>query len=343
VGEEAVVLLGVPLEQQRQTSAPSVHGITGKKPFDGHDVGAVFLQQRTMAPPPFSAAAPEVWVSPALETVVRRALEKAPAARFPSAMTMMEALESVPELSSGRAPVERAPVPDATVFERRPFGAEAHPSGDRLRALMGAARKTVVRASSAALWIAHRASSVLHRSLTLARRRPRVSAAILAVGLAAMVALVVLTRASSPAGLQAGTAGGSVVTGTDKLATIDQLVARGERKQAIVQLRDLRKTHPSDADYAAALAELCFQERRYSEAAAAYRATIRFDRKRRDDPVLINHLIDSLRSDPFAPTGEQLLRDLGRSARPQLKAAARSHKNARVRTRAANLLREGVR
>ena len=118
------------------------------------------------------------------------------------------------------------------------------------------------------------------------------------------------------------------------------MLARGEHKQARARLRELRRQHPTDADYPAALSRLCFEQRRYDEGLAALRSATRIDPQRRADPVLIKQVIDSLQSDRFASTAEDYLREMGSVAKPHVKNAARSHPSRRVRERARDLLRD---
>ena len=73
---------------------------------------------------------------------------------------------------------------------------------------------------------------------------------------------------------------------------------------------------------------------------AAFRLAMRNDRARRSDPVLIGHVIDTLRRDRLAGAAEELLLELKSEARPHLKEAARGHASAAVRSRARDLLRE---
>ena len=118
------------------------------------------------------------------------------------------------------------------------------------------------------------------------------------------------------------------------------MLARGDHKQARARLRELRRQHPTDADYPAALSRLCFEQRRYDEGLAALRSANRIDPQRRADPVLIKQVIDSLQSDRFASTAEDYLREMGSVAKPHVNEAARSHPSRRVRERARDLLRD---
>jgi hypothetical protein len=125
-----------------------------------------------------------------------------------------------------------------------------------------------------------------------------------------------------------------------KLTEVDGLLARGAHGEAMERLRQLRKQHPADADYAAALARVSFEQRRPLEGMTAFRAAFRNDRAHRSDPVLIRHVIDTLRSDRYAGAAEESLREVGSQAKPHLREAARAHPSPVVRTRARTLLRE---
>jgi tetratricopeptide (TPR) repeat protein len=202
--------------------------------------------------------------------------------------------------------------------------------GDRARAVARAARK--------------RAARVWPAIVSWCRRR-RVLAAGLAAGAVVLVVvslLVVHHRAARRPGVTAaaGPAKPGQAAPAGKLAAVDELVARGDRKQALARLRELRKENPADADYPAAQARLLFELRRYEEGVAAFRSAIRRDPQRRGDPVLIRHVIDSMQNDGFAPAAQDFLRELGTPARDEVKEAARNHPSARVRERARELLRD---
>src|SRR5262249_11898469 len=83
--------------------------LAGKHPFDALDPVQLFLQQRTVSPPPIATRAPGVQVPEGLEAIVTKLLEKEPKARYQSAAEVVSALdtammslafEMVPELSS---------------------------------------------------------------------------------------------------------------------------------------------------------------------------------------------------------------------------------------------------
>ena len=83
--------------------------LAGKHPFEASEPVQLFLQQRTMPPPPIAVRSPGVTVSEALEAVVKRLLEKDPKDRYQTAAEVVSALDSammslafemVPELAS---------------------------------------------------------------------------------------------------------------------------------------------------------------------------------------------------------------------------------------------------
>ncbi|MCO5172158.1 MAG: serine/threonine protein kinase [Planctomycetes bacterium] len=77
--------------------------LTGRLPWpDAGDLEALALAQATGAPPPLRALAPEV--SPALERVVLRCLERRPEARWPDAGALLVALQQATRPRRAHAP-----------------------------------------------------------------------------------------------------------------------------------------------------------------------------------------------------------------------------------------------
>lgn len=77
--------------------------LTGRPPFTAREAGLVEQQHLSVAPPRPSLAAP---VSPALDAVVLRAMAKQPDQRFPSALSLWQALREA--AGAGEARPERA-------------------------------------------------------------------------------------------------------------------------------------------------------------------------------------------------------------------------------------------
>ena len=93
--------------------------LAGRVPFEGESAVAVAMKQVSQAPQRPSSINPEV--SPALDSVVMRALEKSPGDRFQSADAFIAALDNAlkagDELSGGTAAF--APLPPAVAGQRR--------------------------------------------------------------------------------------------------------------------------------------------------------------------------------------------------------------------------------
>jgi eukaryotic-like serine/threonine-protein kinase len=115
--------------------------LTGRVPFDGESAVTIALKQVSETPLPPSAANPSV--TPALDAVVMRALEKDPARRFADADEFIAALEaarsgSAPEPTTAFVPPPVVPVPAAApveeVHERRAL-VEEPPEDERRRGI----------------------------------------------------------------------------------------------------------------------------------------------------------------------------------------------------------------
>lgn len=83
--------------------------LAGAVPFDGEDPLAIMAQHVDRIPPPLSSVS-RVPVPPSLEAIVTRCLEKDPAARFPNALALVNALSAV-RLDEPAVEVARTPAP----------------------------------------------------------------------------------------------------------------------------------------------------------------------------------------------------------------------------------------
>jgi pimeloyl-ACP methyl ester carboxylesterase len=102
------------------------HVLTGKPPFAGESIWAVMNATMRHEPPPVSSLKPGI--PEALATIVSRALAKNPAARFPSAREMRDALA-------------------ALVAERRPASSTARAHSNRAAIAAGAAIAVAIAAT----------------------------------------------------------------------------------------------------------------------------------------------------------------------------------------------------
>ena len=331
--------------------------LTGAKPFDGTEMGEILLKHKRFPPPPFSQSAADLPPAPALEAIVRRALEKDPAARFATAMDMRAALEGV-AAAAPPAPA-RAPLApsDKTVFEAVPFGAAPATAGRRARrptsltAILRTRRWQVYGAAAAGGALA----ALL--ALGLPEKTPPPAPAPTAAPRPAPAPVPVPAPPKTvaapapprpepapepepaPAPVPAVAPQPPQRPATTARRAAPAPAPKLDRKQTLARLLEQRKAQPRNPDHAVALARFYFDERRYADGVAAFRAAIRLDASRRNDPVLIRHVVDSLASDNFARNAEDFLRELGRSARPHVQEAAKSHKSPRVRERSRELLK----
>jgi hypothetical protein len=337
--------------------------LTGKKPFDSPSIPELLLAQKEAPPPPFHVSAPQLPISAALETVVRRALAKSPADRFQTALEMSQALDAVPELTGKPIVPTPRPPPAATILESLPWGAHVATAarGSRLSVWIARVRLGTGRARA---WLhpllraaGEQATAIGRRTLERwralpGRRRNTVLVAGAALGLAGLgVWLVAGGRSSPPAAPPAPRVVASKSTGaaarpTRRAPAAARAVAAPadlDRQELRRRLRERMGEHPDDARIPAALARMSFEDRRYREGLALYRQAIKRDPALRGDPGLLGHVIDGLAHDGFRSAGEEFLRGARKQARPLLVEAAREHRSPRVRQRAKALLNEGGR
>jgi hypothetical protein len=122
---------------------------------------------------------------------------------------------------------------------------------------------------------------------------------------------------------------------------VHRLIAAQRRDAALAALKKLAAKHPTSAYVRYLEGNVDFDNLRWVDGVAAYRAALRNDAAYRNDPTLIQNAIRCLVSDRFHGVCQDFLRkDLGESAVPYLEEAARSDPMANVRTRAASLLRQ---
>ena len=329
--------------------------LTGQKPFDSPDLSALLLQHLGAPTPPLRQVAPWANFSGPLEAVVMRAMSKRPEQRYPSADAMSAALDDTPEAqgtpgpevlgapfapsslkSSARRLADAAHARDATVpwsssrglAQPPTLGPEVPPAAPEPRA-PGDARYR--------LWL-------FERPFWLA-----VSAGLGATLLAgAMVVLGFSGRA--PEGLGQGsqpTANAAVVKAAPEAgqaetrsATVASTGTRPSTSRSSGRINasvTATKREPGGAGEAMAQGRQAFADKRPLVGLAAYRRGIAIDPRRRGDATMIKTVIAGLGGDKRAQCAT-FLRDLGPAATSQLREAARSHPDPKVRSRAAELL-----
>ncbi|RKG92895.1 hypothetical protein D7V97_40460 [Corallococcus sp. CA053C] len=122
---------------------------------------------------------------------------------------------------------------------------------------------------------------------------------------------------------------------------VHRLIKAQRRDSALAALKKLAAKYPTSAYVRYLEGNVDFDNLRWVDGVAAYRAALRNDAAYRNAPVVIQNAIRCLVSDRFHGTCQDfLLKDLGEAAVPSLEDAAREHPMASVRTRAAALLRQ---
>ncbi|MFO0558236.1 MAG: serine/threonine-protein kinase [Polyangiales bacterium] len=155
--------------------------LTGLTPFDGKTAMDVLVKHINAPVPWMQERAPGVDVSPALEAIVRRLLEKNPAARFPDAESVVNALRDVAATFRG----------DVTVASRSQSGAMKDPALQQLAIPMPTAATTIVATEPS--------GTIAGTSVSSAQTRPKKSSTVLvaAVGGLTVVAAVALVAMNS--------------------------------------------------------------------------------------------------------------------------------------------------
>ncbi|CAM4047875.1 protein kinase [Corallococcus sp. ZKHCc1 1396] len=354
--------------------------LTGKKPFNATGNAELLRMHREVPPPRLRAAAPEAGFSPELEATLLKALAKAPAERFQSATEFLAALEgagpgavsSAAAHAMGAAPTvpvsatpapsrpseevlatrnararpratptdlpaeearppEPAPVesPAGVAVKQEPSGtseatvrsvpAVAPPAGGRSRLWVGGAALLTLLVAGIGWWVAPSTSAEpAPASLEVAApEAPKAEP----------------PRAAPPEWQPVA----EPLPGIDE---VQRLIQAQRRDAALAALKKLAAKHPTSAYVRYLEGNVNFDNLRWVDGVAAYRATLRNDAAYRNAPVLIQNAIRCLVSDRFHRTCQDFIRaDLGEAAVPFLEEAARTHAMASVRTRAADLLR----
>ncbi len=122
---------------------------------------------------------------------------------------------------------------------------------------------------------------------------------------------------------------------------VHALIEAQRRDAALAALKRMAAKHPASAYVRYLEGNVDFDNLRWVDGVAAYRAALRNDAEYRNSPTLIKNAIRCLVSDRFHGICQDFIRkDLGEVAVPYLEEAARSDPMANVRTRAAGLLRQ---
>ncbi|MCY1018719.1 serine/threonine-protein kinase [Pyxidicoccus sp. MSG2] len=324
--------------------------LTGKKPFSAPGTAELLRMHREMPPPLLREAAPEAGFSAELEATVAKALAKAPAERFQSAAEFLATLEPArpePFLAAPsahdapQAPSPASSTPARPVEEALETESERSDSTVRVPAARPGASGATVR------------SGLVASALPSVRSRAVVggAAGLVLLGAGLVWWTVSSTARPSPSASKEGARSrtGATPAGVrrpvpEQLPGIEEvhgLIEAQRRDAALAALKKLAVKYPASAYVRYLEGNVDFDNLRWVDGVAAYRAALRNDAAYRNDPTLIQNAIRCLVSDRFHGLCEDFIRkDLGEAAVPYLEEAARSDAMANVRTRAAGLLRQ---
>ncbi|MGE6757473.1 protein kinase domain-containing protein [Corallococcus interemptor] len=343
--------------------------LTGKKPFNATSNAELLRMQREVTPPRLRDAVPDAGFSAELEATLAKALEKAPGNRFQSAKEFLAALEA-----AGAGPAV-APAAGAAPEVPRSSPTPSRPGEDALatRNVRAQPRATPVGLQAEArapepLPVAPTESEATIRSGPITSppargngRRLVGGAAVLGVAALGLGWWAMSSKSASPAPVASerpsptapaveDTRAEAPAPATDWQPVVEQLPGIDEvhrlikaqrRDAALAALKKLAAKHPKSAYVRYLEGNVDFDNLRWVDGVAAYRAALRNDAAYRNAPVVIQNAIRCLVSDRYHGTCQDFLRqDLGEAAVPALEEAAREHPMANVRSRAAWLLRQ---
>jgi serine/threonine-protein kinase len=167
-------------------------------------------------------------------------------------------------------------------------------------------------------------------------------------GLAAIAALAggaIAWRARSREPAAPGDPGAAAASSRDLIRDIvghaNDLVAEGDREQALDLLARSRRQYPTNAALAYAAGRIYFSKFYWTEGLRSFRDAIRNDSSYRTDPELIKTVLRGFITTPgYNDDLAAFLRDdIGSAAQPFLEETARDHPNPAIRSRAAGELR----
>jgi hypothetical protein len=277
-----------------------------------------------------------------LETVVARALAKAPADRYPNAVAMAEALEAATRGRIAPEPtIEFAPITDETD--------DSEPSLD-----------VPITVGSSVHTKPEPPSSSVHRELPRSRAPFLALGGILIAG-AAIGGLVFwqqrLATKTEAGAVASRDAQVTIVTNPapvpvevvvarptdpadDLAAQATQLAADGKTQAAIDMLVKARKVYPDRAVLAVTVGKLYLSKMWWNDGLVNARDAIKLDPALKSDPELVKLAVKGFLTTPrYDDRLGRFILELGPSTVPTLEEAARSHPSPETRKRAENMLR----
>jgi serine/threonine-protein kinase len=371
--------LGLPVDARGDVYSLGVvlfEMVCGRRPFVGNDQLDVIRAHINTPPPPARQLRPDL--SPALEAVIARALEKDRARRFQTAEEFAAALGAVPEAAlleaalgatagaTGPHPLATASLPPTAGLAapiavaaagpppsvvggtvprpvapapRRPAGAAT-----RLALLAGGGALLLVAAIGIALLGASWIRGLGHQprraapSTTLARAPAR-SAPRGAARTGARPAAPPAVRSVVAASAPAAGSGATAAPGSPELRRAQAELAAGRLSGAIQAARRAAAKHHDDPRARLVLGHAYYRKGWCSDAIDEFRKAVRLDASLRSEPAMLREAVGCLGRRATAGRARSFLVDtVGAPATGALREAAASHADRDVRARAAAAL-----
>ncbi len=273
--------------------------LTGRKPLTSPDPITTIKMQMEQAPPKLADVTPGDYG--ALEDIVARALEKAPEARFPSAIAMSEALDAA---LGGRTAAESTAVLPAA-------GAEPSVS-------------ISIEVGSS---IVEKPRSYVRPIAPSSRGWFVVLLVLLALGAAGAAAYLFVIRPEPP---PPPAAPPPPPAPHDRVATVPMPV--------MVATTDPAAENNAKAKTLAGEGKKLFGKLWWSDGIASFRAAFKLDPRLKTDPEIIAAAVKAFLTTPdYDPRLAGFLLELGSAAAPALDEAAQSYRDPQLRARAAAL------
>jgi hypothetical protein len=252
--------------------------LVGRKPFEDPDLVKLLGMQITAPPPRFAEVAPDARISPALETVVMRVLEKERDKRFSSATEFREAIENS----------------STDVAE---MGARFAASSVRMGFTIGAkvwAKRPVVVAAGRRTWSGLRAvkGKIDEHAHPVLKYLPGKSRRFAVPGVVVLLLFVLLLargggrKGASPK-LEPPKPKPVAAELKSPIKHIEETMAKGSLTEARVLIMQQISAHPSDGRVRFLLGNLEFADKNPSAGLQAYEEALRLDPGLRGDAALL--------------------------------------------------------
>jgi hypothetical protein len=298
--------------------------LAGRKPFEDPDLVKLLGMQITAQPPRFAEVAPEAHISPALETVVMRVLEKERDKRFSTATEFREAIENS----------------STDVAE---LGARFAASSVRMGFSFGAkvwAKRPVVAAVARRAWngLCAVKGKIDERAHPVLKHLPATPRRFAVPGLAVLLLLVLLLargggghKGASPK-LEPPKPKPVAAEMKSPIKHIEETMAKGQITEARVLIMQQISAHPSDGRVRYLLGNLEFADKNPSAGLQAYEEALRLDPGLRGDAALLVNIRSEINDRKLGNVAlEMMIKQVGKPAADLLADLASDDRRAEFR------------